>query len=646
MKYLLCLLTVLSVSFSLYAQLTFSHDTIEVQAMQMPLRINETGRSISIISSEQIAALPATSIDEILQTVPGLEVQNRGGFGVQSDISLRGSTFTQVLMLVNGMKVNDALTGHFNGNLAVTPGEIERIEILRGAGAAMYGADAVGGVINIVTKTFSQQKEGTEISGQLNIGQHELVNGNQSVFIKKGAMSFGAGFSVNQSEGEQFKEVVIDTNTTLGAYHSFFDIKVLGASLAYKFNNQYTLSARSSYSFHDFDARYFYTTSPFDKSTEQVKQFYNHLQLKKISAESSTDFNLSYKYNTDEFIFSPDFPSTNNHLTQYLNFTANHLRYLNDFVSIKTGVQVDQRKIESNDRGNHMDIHYGVYAMGAFQKNNLNISASLRGDYDENYAFEFTPQVNISYVLARVVLRTSAGRSIRAADYTERYVSNNLQNLTPNRSLGNPDLLAERSWSEELGIDFSISNQWLLKATIFARQSTNLIDYVSTNQSEIGSVSEVGTLQEGADYFFAKNISEVSTNGFEFESRMTQPIGEQGHLAWDLGYTFLDTSNDEASVYISSHARHLLTSKLQFKLKRLDLVLTGLYKQRNGRIATAINSELSESYGLLNGRVGYALTENVALNLQVQNLTDVQYQNILGARMPSRWFMAGVKWNW
>lgn len=646
MKGLISTVFLLLVYISLYSQLNYSHDTIVVSAMQMPLRINETGRNITVINSKQIASLPATSLDEILQKVSGLEVQSRGGFGVQSDILLRGSTFTQVLILVDGMKVNDPLTGHFNGYVAVSPGEIERIEILRGAAAAMYGADAVGGVINILTKTFTGKKEGTEIDGSFNIGQHQLVNGNQSISVKKGPLSFGAGFSLNQSIGEEFLEEVIDTNTTLGAYRSFFDIKNFGASMAYRLSDNLSIKARSSYSYHDFDARYFYTTSTFDKSTEQVKQFYNHLQVVNTTAKGSTDFNLAYKYNTDQFIFSPDFPSTNNHLTQYLNFTANHLQYLNDELSIKTGVQVDQRKIESNDRGDHQDLHYGLYLMGAYQQNDLNLSMSLRGDYDENYAFEFTPQFNLSYVFPKMVLRASAGRSIRAADYTERYVSNNLQNLTPNRSLGNPDLRAESSWSEEIGIDYAVNDHLSLTATVFARQSTDLIDYVSTNQSEIGVVSEIGSLQEGADYFFAKNISEVSTNGLEFEARYTQGIGDRGRLNVDLGYTFLDTSNEEATVYISSHAKHLITSQFQFDLARFDFVVTGLYKERNGRIASSINSELDDSYMLWNARVGHKITENISLNLQLHNLTNTQYQNILGARMPSRWFMAGVKWRW
>ena len=639
-------LIILFLGTNLIAQKTLSIDTIEVSTSQIPLTIRETGRNITVLTSEQIAAIPATSLDEILQTVPGLEVQSRGGFGAQADILLRGSTFTQVLMLVDGMRMNDPLTSHFNGYLPVTPGEIERIEILRGPAAAMYGPDAVGGVINIITKTFSNQKEGVNLSGSLNYGQHKLVNGQQGFSVRKGRMRFGGGVAFNQSEGELIPEKVIDTTTTLEAYHNFFDLKTMGASFGYDFANAFKFRARTAYDFRDFGARYFYTTSPFDKSTETVANWWNHFQISKIGNKSSTDFNAAYKYNTDEFVFSPDFPSTNNHTSQFLNFTLNHLREINSNFTLKTGAQVDQRQIESNDRGDHEDWHYGAYAMGVYQWKVFNFTGSLRADYDDNYGLEITPQFNYSMVMPKYLLRLAIGKGIRAADYTERYVSNNLQNLTPGRSLGNPNLQAEKGGSVEAGVDFYPTKKWQLKATVFSRVSSNLIDYVSTNENEIGSVSEVGSLRDSANYFFAKNITDVSTDGFEIESWLNLPFGEKGKLQWSLGYTFLNTTNDEdvISVYISSHARHLFNTQVLLNYDIFDLSVNGLYKNRNGRIASGIASELTDSYMVWNTRLGIKITENFGFNFQVQNLLNEQYQNILGAPMPSRWVLGGIKW--
>ena len=127
MKYFLSISLFLSLVIKLSAQQSFSLDTLLVQTTRIPLKASETGRSISILTKEQIQQLPATTFYELLQTICGVEIQSRGGFGVQGDIVMRGSTFSQVLVLIDGMKINDPLTGHFNCYVPISNMEIERI---------------------------------------------------------------------------------------------------------------------------------------------------------------------------------------------------------------------------------------------------------------------------------------------------------------------------------------------------------------------------------------------------------------------------------------------------------------------------------------------------------------------------------------
>ena len=112
--------------------------------------------------------MPINSVDELLRQIPGLEIQSRGGFGVQSDLGIRGSTYNQVLVMIDGVRFNDPMTGHFNGYIPLGLSEIERIEVIKGPSSSIYGADAVGGVINIITKVA---EKGTFVRGDISLGE-------------------------------------------------------------------------------------------------------------------------------------------------------------------------------------------------------------------------------------------------------------------------------------------------------------------------------------------------------------------------------------------------------------------------------------------------------------------------------------------
>ena len=645
MKAVFGILVIISSSYLSLAQSDINMDTVNVSTTSIPLKSEQTGRNITVLSASDLKNVSFNSMDELLQTVSGVEVQSRGGFGAQADILIRGSTFTQILILLDGQRMNDPLTGHFNGYIPITPAEIYRIEVLRGPASAIYGPDAVGGVINILTHTFAKQQEDImQNSGSFSYGENQLVNVEHGFFSRKNKMKIGGGFNISKSDGELVDAEVINVDLTLEEYMTFFDIKQASISLGYDFGNGISIAGRTAYDDRAFNARYFYTTSPFDKSTEFTQTWWNQVRLSKVSSNSSTSLDVSYKRNKDEFVFSPDFPSTNFHTTDFLNFNLAHLRSFGTQLTLKTGLQADQRKIQSNDRGNHSNIHFGVFSvLHYFNQSGLNATLGGRLDYDDNYELEFSPQLNLSYVMKDLVLRAAAGKSIRAADYTERFVSNNLENLTPGRSLGNPDLMAEQAWSQEIGADYRGLKNMLFKATIFSRQSSSLIDFVKTSELEI---TDVGSLQPNESYFFAKNISAVVTSGFEAEVYFDKTWNNMNKMKLGLGYTYLDTSNEEdiTSVYISSHARHLFTSNLHFQVDRYYLSINSLYKNRPEAISSAINATLNTSYFLHNAKLGMQITPNFGAFVQAHNLGDIQYQNLLGAKMPGRWIKAGINW--
>lgn len=635
-------------------------DTLDIPAVNIPKAISRTGRNVSVITAKQISQLPVTTIDELLRYIPGIEVQSRNAFGAQSDISMRGSTYQQTIVVIDGMRMNTPLTAHFNGNIPIAPSEIARIEILRGPAAAVYGPDAVGGVINIVTKTFlvSNKNEDDDAVADisLNYGENNLWNGNAGVQIKTNGVKIGLGGLLNKSTGQLVPEqYTIDGSDTVGAYNNYFDIRTATFSVALPVGEKWQLGFRTGLDVRDFSARYFYTNSVFDHSEEVTSNLWLQAQARRINENSSTDINLTYRYATDTFAFSPAVPSlTNMHATEMFFAQVNHLQQVNEKIDAKLGAQLDYRTITSNDRGDHNDVHFGVYAMSILRPvNGLQIAASLRMDYEKTYNVQVLPQLSASYVLNdKMTLRATAGRSIRAADYTERYNNYNKTLVGANRRVGNPDLKTEISWSEELGFDVFPIPQWRLSATGFVRQGTDLIDYVSTPGSEINNVPTDLILSDSTTYDYAKNISSATLAGFEVESWYSRDITDGVSVDWGVGYTFLRSSNADGviSTYISNHARDLLTTNLIVKIGRVELAINGLYKTRMARAASGVPASsvvaatLEDNYTVWNGRVQVSIKDGLSANFYVHNMFNEQYADYLGAKMPNRWLMAGVKW--
>ena len=178
-------------------------DSVTIYMSRMNMPQPELGRNVSVIDGKQLSQLPVSSIDELLRYIPGIESQTRNGFGVQADFIIRGSTFNQVLVVVDGVRMNDPLTGHFNSYIPVTPAEIERIEVLRGPASSIFGADAVGGVINIVTKTFSRQQSANSGTIEARFGENNLRTVNAGGYLAKDRWDFSAGLQSNVSDGQE-----------------------------------------------------------------------------------------------------------------------------------------------------------------------------------------------------------------------------------------------------------------------------------------------------------------------------------------------------------------------------------------------------------------------------------------------------------
>jgi vitamin B12 transporter len=616
-----------------FAQQDVEMENVTITANQSAQQQKESGRNVISVKGEAIALLPVHSIDELLRYLPGIEVQQRGPQGSQSDITIRGGTFQQVLVIIDGVKLNDPLTGHFSNYIPINPSEIERIEILKGAASAIYGSEAVGGVVHIITKTFTANKTYTKnlIKGRIVTGEYGLLNGDAYFRWSEKKSTISGGVITNNANGP-----------ALRGTNGFFHLTTANIAFSQKLKNEWTVSFRTAADFRKFNAQNFYTTFASDTSNEIVNSWWNQFNLNKKTRKGVLNFDVAYKKLRDQYWFRPSsVPNDNrtNLFTSQLYYTSS----FNKNTSYTTGIQVHRKQITSNDRGNHTLWHGATYAIFRHKfKNDLYLNESLRLDWDESYGAVIIPQINAAWSPSKFTVRASAGKSIRDADFTERYNNYNKTLVTSGR-IGNPDLIAEDSWNFEAGADYNFSSSFKISGTIFYRNHNNLIDWANTAYIDMPrkiNLSPIG------NYALAKNVEKVKTSGMELDMMYNKRISESTNLLATFGFTWINSENKDSipSLYISSHAKYLANFSMAYTVKSFLFSITGLYKNRNEQKSTAINATLTPSYFILNAKIGYQLPKKFGrIFVQADNLFNKQYSDLLGSKMPGRWLSGGFE---
>ena len=177
-----------------------SLDEVIVSSPRLNTSFSENIKSLSIITAEEIENLPVSNLTDLLRTQAGIEIRSQGVEGSQADIYIRGGTFDQVLILIDGIRVDDPQTGHHTLNSAIPLEVIERIEIIKGPSARVYGHNALTGAINIVTKKYESN------NSKLTIGQGSFNYNNLSItkYSSEEDEQHVANFSTKSSNGYRY----------------------------------------------------------------------------------------------------------------------------------------------------------------------------------------------------------------------------------------------------------------------------------------------------------------------------------------------------------------------------------------------------------------------------------------------------------
>ncbi len=608
-------------------------DPVTVTASIQPRNVSQTGRNIISFNGDQFANLPVHSIDELLRYLPGMEVQMRGPMGAQSDIVLRGGTFQQVLVLLDGVRINDPNTGHFSSYIPIAPAEIERIEVLKGASSAIYGSEAVGGVVHIITKSFAAKQSLEKkyaVSGQLAAGEYDLASVNIGGYYQYKNTAVSGGLLSNNTNGQLQRG-------TRGGLHN----NTASLSVSHFINQHWQVSARVAYDNRDFSAQNFYTTFASDTAKEKVRTLWSQVRLSYTGEKHRLSIDAGYKDVLDEYGYNK-VSVANNNKSKMLQGTIVDEWKIGAATSLVSGVQFINKNIQSNDRGDHTVPQGGVFmVLNQVIAPGLTINPALRLDWNERSGTEWVPQMNISYKYKQLQLRGSAGKTIRDADFTERFNNYNKATVASGR-IGNPDLLAERSFSYEAGADYFAGKSLKISGSFFQRFHQRLIDYVTTTYA---NMPRKDNLVPGGTYALAENISKVNTTGAELDIQYQFRLPGNNSLYAGGGIVWLDSKSSATtpSFYISSHAKLLTNFFVNWNFSRFTLSVNGVYKQRTAQVASAINAMLDKEYFVLNAKAaGFIYKGKLSVFIQAENLGNTKYSDLLGAVMPGSWLSCGL----
>ena len=503
-------------------------EEVEIQGKFLNTPYKKVIENVRVISKKELEASPANSVDEALQQISGLDIRRRGSNGVQSDVSIRGGSFEQVLILINGIRLNDSQTGHNSMNIPVDLSNVERIEIFKGPAARKFGNNAYGGVINIITKTSADER--VKVSAQ---------GGDFSTYDLGLGATFGNDkisnlFQVNSGASEGYRH-----NNDYKIRNAFYQNSM-------KLNNG-SLGLMAGFSEKKFGANGFYA-SP--KATEQ----YEETQASIVAINHEQKFgnvqlrsNVYWRRGQDMYVYLRNKPEVYRNMHIGNNIGASINANITTTLGV-TGIGTELRKeiLVSNNLGNRDRFVTQVFVEQHFSwlDNKLHVSPGVSWANYSNAGDFFYPGLDVGYDFdASNKIYANISKVNRIPTFTDLYYKSKTE-------LGNDNLKPEEALSYEVGYRY-LKNNFEAKASVFGRHTDNGIDWIKDTEDALWQ---------------AENVGKMDLKGAELEIRQNLDGVVKSYV---LSYTYIDNKIDKAaafSKYALDNLKHQLIAKVDVAL--------------------------------------------------------------------------------
>ncbi len=613
-------------------------DSVIISAQVAPTVQSELLRVVHIIRAEEIQQAPVTDLGSLLEFVRGIDIRQRGITGAQSDISMRGGTFDQVLLLLNGVNISDPQTGHHNMDIPVYVSVIERIEVLQGSGARIFGPNAFAGAINIITASPQKALPSVSLRGGLYGSAEMAVN---LPFRTKKVYHI---LSLSGSTTDGYTE-----NTDYKKANAFYRMNAkIGKTKA---------NVQVGYVRKGFGANSFYSPK-FPNQFEETSTIFAAAGISDTNAQS-WKANVYWRRHYDRFeLFRNNPPAWyknhNYHLSDVAGVTVNKTF---TWKKNKTSLGADFRMehIYSNVLGNTMDNPIQVagannaYYTKSAQRNGFSIMAehryatkkfSVSGGallYISNqleHDLSLYPGIDLGFQISKPLrIFATANRSLRLPNFTNLYYS------SPT-NIGNPLLLPEEATSIEAGFKWD-KNNILAEVAGFQRFGINMIDWVR---------ADTATVWE------CKNLTEVNVSGIEAGFTMLPEFFRKKFFLqrFSVNYAFL-VSNKSSEGFVSQYVLDYMKHKLDIKATHRIFENAGLTWQLGWQDRAGGYTPFSEGVylaeipyqpvWLANAGVFYQWKQ-LRFTVNATNLFNTEIIDHANVSQPGFMLMGGISWKY
>jgi len=573
-------------------------------------RISQDPASVSadttVIDRQQIEQSQATSVADILRTQAGINVASTGGKGKVTSVFLRGGNSGHTLVLIDGVRVGSATVGSFDWGLLSTA-DIERIEIVRGAQSSLYGADAMGGVIQIFTR---QGSDGTQVRSHAETGAYGTSSGSVSITGKTASdVSYALTTDVLRTDGV--------SAAAKGKEPDSYRQSSLSAHLAMPVGEgSLELIARNVDGKNALDGGF-----PFGdvlNFTSNTKQAIASVTLNyPINDQLETSLQLSRS--TDEVISrdpaggfnNSDFTTRVDQLTWQNNIDLDQL-------SMLFGVDLYHTKgLSQSAKLNKTMQQTAAFGALAWQFNRMNINASMRYDGNSTSANKTTYKAGmVIHPITGLKLSGNYGTGFKAPSLNDLYYP------TSAFSGGNATLKPETSTGWDLGMGYEWQQddwQTALNIVWFDQRYKDLIVW-----------------QASPTFFYSpRNIGKARTKGVEFTASIRYAAAYL-HGNW----TYLSAKDTATGNLLPRRAKEAGNITTGIKLAGLDVALA--WQIVGSRFSTTGNAKPMAGYTKGDIRTSYAINPQWKLTARVDNLTNKQYEEVSGYGVLGRAWYAGA----